>query len=215
MRKIKEARYGKDVRSSIHDAILQCYEDGKAGAIDLEARQELEKIASPAQLGRIKIDGTTITIDENGVIHGAAQVPEGVLIGSGEVVEIELPPIVAHKAYVDSLDNNIAEQFSDLKDTTRQLNNTLTGLESLKDMVRFLSIENGKSVTLQSHGRPNFIIIRETNNNGGSITSVGTQGNETKTLVGTLSSSVTISGSGGSYTISNAVGWTIYPIVLG
>ena len=35
---ILSARYGRDVRQSIHDAIETCYEDGHAGAIDLEAR---------------------------------------------------------------------------------------------------------------------------------------------------------------------------------
>lgn len=35
---IKKAIYGKDVRQSIHDAIQQCYYDGKAGGNDLEAR---------------------------------------------------------------------------------------------------------------------------------------------------------------------------------
>ena len=40
--KIKTAVYGKDVRQSIHDSIKQCYYDGKAGAIDLEARERAE-----------------------------------------------------------------------------------------------------------------------------------------------------------------------------
>lgn len=45
---IKNAIYGKDVRQAIHDAIETCYEDGKAGAIDLVARQEIaELIALP------------------------------------------------------------------------------------------------------------------------------------------------------------------------
>lgn len=35
---ILSAVYGKDVRQSIHDAIQQCYYDGKAGGNDLEAR---------------------------------------------------------------------------------------------------------------------------------------------------------------------------------
>ena len=35
---ILSARYGRDVRQSIHDAIETCYEDGHAGAIDLQAR---------------------------------------------------------------------------------------------------------------------------------------------------------------------------------
>lgn len=40
--KIKSAVYGKDVRQSIHDAIKQCYYDGKVGATDLEARERAE-----------------------------------------------------------------------------------------------------------------------------------------------------------------------------
>lgn len=39
LKNILSAVYGKDVRQSIHDSIKQCYYDGKAGAIDLEARE--------------------------------------------------------------------------------------------------------------------------------------------------------------------------------
>lgn len=42
--KIKSAIYGKDVRQAIHDAIHQCYQDGKAGELDLVAREGVEKI---------------------------------------------------------------------------------------------------------------------------------------------------------------------------
>ena len=38
---ILSARYGRDVRQSIHDAIETCYEDGHAGAIDLQAREDI------------------------------------------------------------------------------------------------------------------------------------------------------------------------------
>jgi len=38
LKNILSAVYGKDVRQSIHDAIKQCYYDGKAGGNDLEAR---------------------------------------------------------------------------------------------------------------------------------------------------------------------------------
>lgn len=47
--RILNARYGKDVRQSIHDAILNCYEDGKAGAIDLQARADIEEEAQNRQ----------------------------------------------------------------------------------------------------------------------------------------------------------------------
>lgn len=39
LRKIQESRYGREVRGAIHDAIHDCYEDGRAGATDLIARE--------------------------------------------------------------------------------------------------------------------------------------------------------------------------------
>lgn len=46
LKKILSAVYGKDVRQSIHDAIHQCYEDGKAGTIDLEARERIDQFTA-------------------------------------------------------------------------------------------------------------------------------------------------------------------------
>ena len=44
--KIKNAVYGREVRQAIHDGIHQCYEDGKAGAVDLEARERITNLAT-------------------------------------------------------------------------------------------------------------------------------------------------------------------------
>lgn len=44
LQKILSSRYGKDVRQSIHDSIHDCYEDGKVGAIDLVARQQIANL---------------------------------------------------------------------------------------------------------------------------------------------------------------------------
>lgn len=44
LKQIQSAIYGKDVRQSIHDGIQQCYRDGKAGAVDLTARQNIEAL---------------------------------------------------------------------------------------------------------------------------------------------------------------------------
>lgn len=41
---IKTAVYGEEVRGSIHDAIRQCYLDGKVGATDLVAREQLNNL---------------------------------------------------------------------------------------------------------------------------------------------------------------------------
>ena len=45
LNKITAAVYGKDVRQAIVDAIKACYEDGKAGAIDLTAREHITQLS--------------------------------------------------------------------------------------------------------------------------------------------------------------------------
>lgn len=46
LQKILTSRYGKDVRQSIHDSIHDCYEDGKAGAVDLVAREQIANLVA-------------------------------------------------------------------------------------------------------------------------------------------------------------------------
>ena len=66
LQKILSARYGKDVRQAIHDGIQQCYYDGKAGAIDMEARQAIEKLNEDLEeLSESGITTTTSTTQPN------------------------------------------------------------------------------------------------------------------------------------------------------
>ena len=67
---IKTRVYGKDVRQAIHDAIQQCYLDGKVGAIDMVARNQISNIvaknndtAGNSELVDIRVgaDGKTYT----------------------------------------------------------------------------------------------------------------------------------------------------------
>lgn len=44
--KILSSKYGKDVRQAIHDSIHDCYEDGKAGATDLVAREQIANLVA-------------------------------------------------------------------------------------------------------------------------------------------------------------------------
>ena len=46
LQKILSSRYGKDVRQAIHDGIHDCYEDGKAGAVDLVARERIDNLVA-------------------------------------------------------------------------------------------------------------------------------------------------------------------------
>lgn len=79
---ILAARYGEEVRQSIHDAIKQCYEDGRAGAIDLEARADIaaETTAREALDTRVEAlenDTTTaaeVTYDDTTTQLGATDV---------------------------------------------------------------------------------------------------------------------------------------------
>lgn len=54
---IKNARYGREVRGAIHDAIEACYEDGKSGATDLTARQQINNL-------RYEVDDLTDSFGE-------------------------------------------------------------------------------------------------------------------------------------------------------
>lgn len=47
LNQILHAVYGKDVRQAIHDAINQCYEDGKSGQLDLTAREQIANLSNP------------------------------------------------------------------------------------------------------------------------------------------------------------------------
>lgn len=79
LKKILAAVYGKDVRQAIHDSIHDCYEDGKAGAIDLIARQNIEALKSavgtPCSASSLSemIDSSKIYVytgEESGYING-------------------------------------------------------------------------------------------------------------------------------------------------
>lgn len=64
LEQIRTAVYGKDVRQAIHDAIHDCYEDGRAGSIDLVAREQISEIVSDttAQLQGYAVSTQTVSL---------------------------------------------------------------------------------------------------------------------------------------------------------
>lgn len=54
---IMNAVYGKDVRKAIHDAIYQCYEDGKSGELDLVAREGVAEVKANIANPTLLING--------------------------------------------------------------------------------------------------------------------------------------------------------------
>ena len=69
LNQIRTAIYGRDVRQAIHDAIRKCYDEGKAGATDLTAR---ELAASQAATAQAKIDAFETTVTAQLAAHETA-----------------------------------------------------------------------------------------------------------------------------------------------
>lgn len=61
---ILSARYGRDVRQSIHDAIETCYEDGHAGAIDLQAREDIAQEVTDREDADVLINGRVDAVED-------------------------------------------------------------------------------------------------------------------------------------------------------
>lgn len=61
---IRRAQYGRDVRQAIVDAISQCYEDGKAGVNDLEARKLIESVMLANEMQEVAIADLQMQIAE-------------------------------------------------------------------------------------------------------------------------------------------------------
>ena len=69
---ILSSRYGEDVRQAIHDAIHDCYEDGKAGAVDLTAREQIANLVANAGDGSKDSELVDIRVGYNGTKYKSA-----------------------------------------------------------------------------------------------------------------------------------------------
>ena len=101
--KILNSRFGKDVRQAIHDGIHDCYEDGKAGAVDLTARERIEEAITTEKSERQAAD--------------AAEKSERQAADAAEKSE-RMQEIAVERARIDNLvsNNNPTEGNSELID---------------------------------------------------------------------------------------------------
>lgn len=61
---IRHAQYGREVRQAIVDGISQCYEDGRAGVNDLEARRLIEAVIAVNEGQEVEISDLRMQIEE-------------------------------------------------------------------------------------------------------------------------------------------------------
>lgn len=88
LEQIENAVYGKDVRQAIHDGIEQCYEDGKAGAIDMTARQSISELEGELAGTKTELEGEIAV--ERARIDNIASLEEGSTTGDAELVDIRV-----------------------------------------------------------------------------------------------------------------------------
>ena len=70
---ILNTKLGKDMRQAIHDGIEQCYEDGKVGAVDLVAREQIANLVAHVPEGSTKdSELVDIRVGSNGETYESA-----------------------------------------------------------------------------------------------------------------------------------------------
>lgn len=83
---ILSSRYGEDVRQAIHDAIHDCYEDGKAGAIDLVAREQIANLVANAGSAEKDSELVDIRVGKNGITYDSAGEAVRYMMGAGPTI---------------------------------------------------------------------------------------------------------------------------------
>ena len=147
LKQIANSKYGKDVRSSIVNAIRQCYNDGKAGAIDLLARERISNLAKlaegsttgDAELADIRVgtDGKTYPTAGDAV-RGQISELKGDLVNVKDGVYYEV------KDYETITDNEIL--ISDLEINKYQYYITIKNVSDGLSYIGARALVNGEQV---------------------------------------------------------------------
>ena len=105
LKKILEARYRKDVRQAIHDSIENCYNDGKAGSIDLQARQMLGD-TNISSIADGTVTGSVKTLSDEATENEAAISEVNSKLGNTDISAIGDGTVTGG---LDALNSNLSE----------------------------------------------------------------------------------------------------------
>lgn len=116
LRNIRTKIYGKDVRQAIHDAIQQCYLDGKVGAIDMVARNQISNLVAENNDTSGNSELTDIRVGVDGTRYGSAGEAVRKQVGSIKTSQKEIReqvPILA--GHMNSARKRMTEAKADMR----------------------------------------------------------------------------------------------------
>jgi hypothetical protein len=133
---ISGARYGREVRQAIVDAISQCYEDGKAGVTDLQARQLIESAIAVNEDQQAELMNLLARIDE--LEGGSGE-------GTTESTTIEVPSFIIDSGIVE----NITIESSGANSRTITFNKEFTEIPIISCVVMVQQIATANYANVQ------------------------------------------------------------------
>lgn len=173
LRNIKTKVYGKDVRQAIHDAIQQCYLDGKVGAIDMVARNQISNLVAENNNTSGNSELTDIRVGADGTKYPSAGEAVRTQIknisSSQEEIQTQFPILAAHMA---SARKRMTETKADMRFFSYgSINSSGAIVDSQKEIVSVLYDRHKNESIIPPDGYE--IRITTYNANSGSLNSHG------------------------------------------
>lgn len=134
---ILSSRYGKDVRQAIHDAIHDCYEDGKAGVLDLVAREQIANLVANNNPTEGNSELVDIRVGADGRVYESA----------GEAVRGQVSSLSED---ISNVGRYILYNAFDITNITKggfwsQTNGKFTSVQTFNACNRYVEVESNKN----------------------------------------------------------------------
>ncbi len=143
--KLDIVKHNDNIYLALKDNTQEPADDGENWMLLLEG----VPIATTETVGKVKPDGDTITVDADGTLHGASQVPEGVTFVDLEAEDEELPEKIPVNA--DQLGGQNPEYYATAESVGKVLRNSDAQKISSGDIAEIIpTLERDKLYTVTS-----------------------------------------------------------------